>query len=146
MVFREFFTEPWQGLDMLQQEMNRLFGEFFPTPERTARFPLVNMWGTENEVVITAELSGINANELELNVVADTLTIQGKRIPPPEGEAKDVVYHRKERVMGDFKRTLKLPFRIEAEKVEAKYEKGVLEIKLPRAEQDKPRQIKVQGS
>lgn len=145
MLFK-IFGEPWQAMDMLQRQMNQLFDDFLPVPERTTPFPLVNMWGSDNEVMIVAEIPGIDPAALEINVVEATITIQGNRKIVPAAEEKDVVYHRQERPKGEFKRMLKLPFRVDADKVEAKYEKGIIHIKLPRAEKDKPRQIKVQGS
>lgn len=114
-----------------------------PRRMRRVNFPLLNMWGKEDELVVSAELPGVNPNDLEINVRENLLAIQGKREDVVSGE--NIQYHRQERPQGQFNRTLKLPFVVDPEKVEAKYEKGILSIKLPRAEKDKPRKIQVQA-
>jgi len=142
-----FFRNFEMPMSMLHDEMNRLFNEYLGEPAEKVHFPLVNIWGTENEVLVCAELPGVNPNDVNIHVMEDTLTIDGQRKGPEVGDGKEkVVYHRQERNLGNFKRTLKLPFRAEPDKVEAKYEKGILEVRLPRAERDKPRQIKVQSA
>ncbi|MBM4315661.1 MAG: Hsp20/alpha crystallin family protein, partial [Deltaproteobacteria bacterium] len=100
-------------------------------------------WVGEGDVIVTAELPGMDTGNTDISVVGDTLTISGSRKAEPlkEGES----YHRQERSHGQFKRTLQLPFRVEADKVEAKYEKGILRLTLPRAEADKPRKISVRS-
>lgn len=144
MLFKEFFGEPWYPMDKLYREMSRMFENFGASTEAGVSFPLVNMWSTENEALVCAELPGVNPQEVDINIHEDILTIQGQRKVAQEKEEK-ILYHRQERDLGNYRRKLRLPFRVEGDKVEAKYEKGILSIKLPRAEKDKPRQIKVQG-
>ncbi len=101
----------------------------------------MNVWTNSDGAVVTAELPGINPDDLEISVQGDTLTLRGTRDPEQlcEGEA----YHRRERGCGKFQRAFQLPFVVDAGKVEATYELGVLSITLPRAESDKPRKIQV---
>jgi HSP20 family protein len=104
-------------------------------------FPATNVWVSENSAVVTTEVPGIDPIALEISVVKDSLTLRGSRKAEElkEGEA----YHRQERWNGQFTRTLELPFPVDADKVEARFAKGVLYISLPRAEADKPRKITV---
>jgi HSP20 family protein len=91
--------------------------------------------------VVTAELPGINLNDLEINVLGTSLTITGER--STDDLPEDAELHRRERLFGKFSRTIELPYPVEAGKVEATLEKGLLTIHLPRAEADKPKKIKV---
>jgi HSP20 family protein len=101
----------------------------------------MNVWTNEESAVITAELPGVNSEEIDISVVGDTLTLSGNRQLEELGEGDK--YHRRERSYGKFTRTFELPFLVEADKVEAVFEKGVLHISLPRAEADKPKKIAV---
>lgn len=127
-------------LQRLQRDMNRLF---VGIPKAAAEYPAINVWSGKDDYVLTAELPGIDPAKLEISVVGDTLTFGGSQDfePLTEGET----YHRQERSGGRFSRTLQLPFQINGEKVTAKYDKGVLEILLPRAEAEKPRKIAIKA-
>ena len=129
----------WREMQRLQHKMDRLFtGEVLPF---TGRYPAVNIWAGEDDMIVTSEIPGIEPGDIDISVTGDTLTISGSRTPDElkEGEA----YHRRERAYGRFNRAVQLPFKVEANKVEARYEKGVLNIVLPRAEEDKPRKISI---
>ena len=129
--------DPWLELDRMQ----RLFRDLsMPT---TGEFPAVNAWVTGDEAQVTVELPGFDPKDVDISVVGKTLTLKGSRTPE---EAKDgESYHRHERWSGSFNRTIDLPFLINANEVEAKFNKGVLTIALPRAEEDKPRKIVVKS-
>ncbi len=131
----------WDEMDRLQREMNRLFEDFDSGTQPIAGFPAMNVWMNEEGAVVTAELPGVNVNDLDIRVVGQTLTLSGER--KMEDLPKDAVFHRRERSKGKFTRTLDLPFLVDSEKVQATLEKGILRILLPRAEQDKPRKISV---
>jgi HSP20 family protein len=125
--------------------MNRLVSEL---PSRynitaAAGYPAMNVWTNEDGAVVTAELPGLDPNDIDISVVNDTLTIKGKRNPDDCGE--DVRFHRRERGCGSFSRSFQLPFQVEPGKVGATFKNGVLEIKLPRAEADKPRKITIKA-
>jgi HSP20 family protein len=134
-------ADPLREMQRLQREMNRVFsGLDHPL---THEFPPVNAWVGEADVMVTAELPGVDPGKVDVSVVGDTLTISGSREGEPlkAGES----YHRQERSHGRFTRTLQLPFPVEVDKVDARYDKGILRMALPRAEADKPRKISVQS-
>ncbi|MDD5711662.1 MAG: Hsp20/alpha crystallin family protein [Smithellaceae bacterium] len=133
--------DPLHEMQRLQRDMNRLFaGVIQPT---TNDYPAVNVWTGKEGAVITAELPGMDTADLDISVVADTVTISGTRLEEPLKEGEN--YHRQERSYGPFTRTLQLPFSIDPEKVEAKYEKGVLKVTVTRAQIDKPRKIEIKS-
>lgn len=137
------FRSSFREMERLRREMNTMFdqvdrGAQFGT---AAGYPAMNVWTNDDGAVITAELPGIDLDALEISVHNDTLTLSGERKPESLGEGE--AYHRRERSYGQFKRAFQLPFQIAAEKVEAGYNKGVLQITLPRAESDKPKKIQV---
>ncbi len=134
----------WGEMDRLQREMNRLFER---TTGRRARmaasFPAMNVWASEDQQVLTAEVPGFDPDEIEVKVIGDVLTISGRR--EPEEHPADVHYHRRERGYGSFTRSIELPYQVDAGKVEATFKNGIIEIQLPRAEEDKPRKITVKS-
>ena len=140
---RYSYAPPWREMERLQREMNRLFADSFSLAGgRTApQYPAINVWTNEDGAVITAELPGVNIEDIDISVVGDTLTLNGTRQPDKLEEGEK--YHRRERNYGNFNRTFQLPFHVEADKVEAIFEKGVLHLSLPRAEVDKPKKITV---
>jgi HSP20 family protein len=134
---------PWQEMERWQREMSQLFSDpFFMAGGRTAPgYPAMNVWTNENGAVITAELPGVNPDDIDIAVTGDVLTLSGNRQPEELDEGDK--YHRRERGYGRFTRTFQLPFQVEANQVEAAFEKGVLHLSLPRAEADKPRKITI---
>lgn len=135
----------WREMDRLQREMNRLMDGISGSESGTVSrgFPALNVWANEEHALITAEVPGIDVDDLDISIVGDTLTLTGRR-PLPETDG-DVQWHRHERWHGDFSRSLQLPFKIDSDNVEATYEDGVLRVTLPRAEEDQPRQIAVKS-
>ena len=103
--------------------------------------PLVDIFENENELVIKAELPGMNAKDIEVRLENNVVTIKGER--HFEKEAKEENYHRVEREYGSFSRTFALPTPVEAERVAAEYKDGVLKVTLPKKEETKPKPIKV---
>ena len=129
-------------MDHLQHEMNRLFENSYPQWSRSApSFPVMNVWADEESVLITAELPGLGSNDIELNVLNDTLALSGNRTV--EELPENAVLHRQERSFGKFSRSTKLPYNIDPDKVEAKFNNGVLEVTLPRSEADRPKKISI---
>lgn len=130
-------------LDDLQKEVNRLFTGRH-TGGATACsgvYPALNLSEDRENLVVRAELPGLGPDDVELSVEGETLTLAGdiKRTAAVEG----VSYHRRERGTGCFRRVLSLPFRIDAEGVQAVFKNGVLKIVLPRAKETLPRKIRV---
>jgi HSP20 family protein len=104
-------------------------------------FPALNVTKVENSYVVTAEIPGMHAENLDIKVEEDTLTLKGERKPDELGEG--ISYHRKERPSGTFQRSLTLPSNVESEEVKANYADGVLTIKLPMVKTAQPKQITV---
>ena len=123
----------------LQREMNRLFSNM--GQKSPQEYPAVNIWEKQGSAVITAELPGIDAEKLDISVSGDTVTLSGAA--HQETLAEGEIYLRQERGIGSFKRNIQLPFQIDAQAVEARYEKGILAIVLPRVKEDLPKKIKI---
>lgn len=144
--FSEFglTRDPWfnsalRGIRHLQDEVNRLFEGASPYAARG--YPPVNVWSGPDELIVSAELPGIDSKELDLSVMGNVLTISGSR---KETELnQDQRYLRRERGFGSFTRTVELPYVVNGENVEATYKDGLLKIVLRRAESDKPRRISI---
>ena len=131
-------------MERLQRDVSQLAGGFGARPATPPSFPAMNVWTGDDTAVITAEVPGVSADEIEISVVGETLTLSGERKEEPQAES--VRYHRRERGCGQFSRSIELPFRADANKVEATFAKGILTIRLPRAEADKPRKIVVRAA
>jgi HSP20 family protein len=104
-------------------------------------FPPVNVWASQDGAIVMAELPGVSADQLDISVHQNTVTLRGKREPEALGDEARVI--RRERIYGSFSRAVVLPFRVDAERISANLERGVLRLELPRPEDDKPRHIKI---
>lgn len=146
---------PWKkkedesGLLSLQRQVNRLFEDFFGrgffSLEPFGREP----WGvaldvaeTNDALIVKAELPGVDPKDVDISISGDVLTIKGEK--KQEKEEKGTTYHRIERSYGSFSRSLLLPTPIDTDKIEAKYDKGVLEITLPKKPEAKTKTIQIQ--
>ena len=140
------FRSSYREMERLRREMNQLFEQLDRGPGLSVAttYPAMNVWTNADGAVITAELPGMNPNDLEIAVQGDTLSLRGSRSAEEVGE--NVTYHRRERGSGQFRRSFQLPFNVDANKVDANYERGVLQIFLPRSEADKPRKIQVKSA
>ncbi|HMK64753.1 MAG TPA: Hsp20/alpha crystallin family protein [Thermodesulfobacteriota bacterium] len=136
----------WDELDRLRKQMSSITERYHGgTSEQFAGvFPLINVTEDKDNYYIRAELPGIKAEDLELSVTGETLSISGERKLQSEGE--QVRYHRREREGGKFNRIFTLPGLIDTDKVEAKNSNGILTITLPKSEKTKPKQISVKNS
>ena len=138
--------EPFRDLNGIPGEMNQLFDSFFGRPatvavgERTWA-PLTDMYETGEDLFVTFELPGVSEKDLNVSITGDMLTVKGER--RFERDARDEGYHRLERVYGKFERSMPLPIPVQADKVKATYRDGVLEIRLPKVEEVKPKEIKI---
>jgi HSP20 family protein len=146
MMYRRYrIPSTWREMDRLQREMNRLFEDYSPQRLRNApSYPALNAWSNEEGLLVTAEVPGVSPQDIEVNVIGETLTLSGARKPDELREGAR--YHRQERGYGKFSRTLQLPFPVKVESIEASFKSGVLSIRLPRAEEDKPRKIAVKSA
>jgi HSP20 family protein len=142
-----FERDPFQELDRLQRQMDTLF-QNIPGRERPYRregvYPLVNVSEDADHIYVQAELPGVDPQDLDITLKDQSLVLRGERKIP--AEEKNVNYHRRERESGFFRRVLRLPAPVDANKVEATCQDGVLTITLAKPEEVKPRQISVKGA
>ncbi len=145
---------PWQTLETLRREIDRVFEEpsvrrepFFRTaflPGRAARqYPLLNLSEDKDAVYVEALAPGVDPSTLQVSVIGNTLNVAGEK-RRVAGEVKPEAFHRSERATGKFVRHVELPVEVDEEKVEAQYNHGLLTVKLPKVEKAKPKQITVQ--
>ncbi len=131
--------DPFREMAAVQRAANSLFRDF--ATRGRALYPPLEVVDKTDEVLIVAELPGVNKDEVEITVLGDTLTIAGEKKLPAE---KDVTYIRHERPHGRFRRLVDLPYAVDHNKVAATYKDGILTVTLPKAEEAKPRQITVE--
>jgi HSP20 family protein len=134
--------DPFAELRRMQSEMNRVFSGFNATAAR--EFPPINIWLDEHSVVLTAELPGITRDDVNLSLQEDVLTLAGKR--EPKLQEQNPNWQRRERAYGTFSRTVQLPFRVDPDKVQARFNNGILEIELQRLEADRPKKIEIRAA
>jgi len=141
--------DPFREMTSLRDAMDRLFEESFirPSrfwPDRLERGELpIDMYQTANDVVVKASLPGVKPEEVDISISGDTLIIKGEH--KEEQEVKQEDYFRKERYYGAFNRSLILPVQVKSDKAEAVFDNGILTLTLPKAEETKPKQIKVKA-
>lgn len=128
-----------RDLNRLEQEFSRFRRNF----ESSSEFPPVNVWIADQGAILRTEIPGADPEQIDITLVNDTVTIRGSREADAVGEYKSC--QRKERDCGQFVRSLQLPFAVEGDAVTARYEDGVLEVTLPRAEADKPKKINIKS-
>ncbi|MFN8058912.1 MAG: Hsp20/alpha crystallin family protein [Vicinamibacterales bacterium] len=140
--------DPFRELAGMQERMNRIFGEMYgrrgddELMARGAWLPAVDIFENDrHEIVLKAEVPGVNREKLDVRVENNTLTLSGER--QKDTDVKDEQFHRVERVFGTFSRSFVLPSTVDAEKVKADFRDGILTITLPAREEAKPRQIQV---
>lgn len=143
-VDRPAFRNPWAEFERIRQgldELSRSYGEKGKAQGRANVFPPLNIYEEPDRLVLTAELPGVKAEDLDLSIEGDTLTLQGKR--EHRQDEPGISYHRREIESGSFSRAIALPVKVDAERVAAKLNNGVLIISLMKASEVTPRQIKV---
>jgi HSP20 family protein len=139
--------EPVREMMTLREAMDRLFDDAFTRPVNLRdggwSSPAIDMYQTDDEVVVKAALPGFKADEVQINVTGDVLVLRGEM--KHEEEKKDRSWHIREHRWGSFERTLALPTDVKADKAVADFENGVLTITLPKAEEVKPKTITVKA-
>ncbi len=136
-------SDPFADMRRMQNTMNRLFSGARASGQ-SATYPPVNFWAGEDSIVMTTELPGLGEEDIELTVKDTMLSIRGT-YPDPESN-DDIVWHRRERVGGTFLRSVELPFRVNPDHIEARFENGVLTVEMQRPEDDKPKRIKIKAN
>jgi HSP20 family protein len=131
----------------LRQAMDRLFEDSFVTPSRAfgtlATAMPVDMYQTENEVVVKTALPGMKPEDVEITITGDTLSIRGEKKADEKVKREDYIYQ--EHRYGTFSRTVTLPAGLDTNKADANFEDGVLTLTIPKSEQVKPKQIKIKA-
>jgi HSP20 family protein len=137
--------DPIRELDSLQGDMNRLFDRFFEgrAPNGVSRrwIPAMDLVETEDSLVLRGDLPGMTEDDVDIEIKDNVLTVSGER--KAESEEKGEGYHRVERSFGRFSRSLTLPQGIDPDKVEAGFENGVLEVRIPKPAEAKPTRVQI---
>jgi HSP20 family protein len=141
--------EPAREINSFQQEMNRLFSSFFDTASTGAPAGGVRRWipamdvvETDEHFVLRADLPGMSEQDVDLSLEDNVLTVSGER--KAEHEERREGYYRVERASGAFSRSLTLPEGVEGDAIAATFDKGVLEVRIPKPEARKPRKLQIQ--
>jgi HSP20 family protein len=144
--------DPYRELTSLADRMNRAFGNFGLPATRTrdeelplgAWMPPVDIVEEKDKIVLTAELPGFTADQVDVQMEGGVLTVKGERKMEEEKEGRN--YHRVERSYGQFVRSFTLPNNVNRDGIKANFANGLLTVELPKREEAKPRQIKIEGS
>ena len=143
MVFRRF---PGRNIINIKNEIDKVYDEIFanqPDDEESMGniVPTVNIEENDQAFVVSAELPGMDSNDIKITFQDGTLCISGEKKREKEDKGKN--YHRHERDYGSFSRRFSIPSRIKSNKIDASFDKGVLTVQLPKAEDVKPQEIKI---
>lgn len=137
--------EPFHNLSALQEQVNRLFEGSLPRRSDqsalTTWAPAVDIYETENELVLKADLPDVNEKDLDIRIESNILTIKGER--KFEEKVNEDNYLRIERTYGSFSRSFSLPSTVDSGSIKADYKNGVLTVELPKRAESKPRQVKI---
>ncbi len=136
---------PFNNTLSLQDEMNRMFDSLLRSStvpqSSTDWYPVCDVRETENEFLVRAELPGVAKNDVKINMVNNTLVLRGEK--KQETEEKKGNWHHVERAYGTFERTFTLPSHVVAEKIKARFQDGILQIVIPKADEARPREIQI---
>jgi HSP20 family protein len=138
---------PFREVSRLRREMDRLWDDYYGDKRRGLQplqpefAPAVDVKETAAAVVVKAEVPGMDAKDINISVTGEVLTIKGEK--KSEREEKEENYHLVERHYGSFSRSLVLPAAVDLDKIEAKYDKGVLTVTCPKKEEVKPKAIEI---
>jgi len=138
--------EPMREMMTLREAMDRLFDDAFTRPvgiSGVSAMPAIDMYQTDDEVVVKATLPGLKAEDVNITVTGETLTLRGEY--KQENEQKETTYHIREQRSGSFERSLFLPTDVKSEKAKADFENGILTITMPIAEEVKPKSITIKA-
>jgi HSP20 family protein len=138
--------EPAREMMTLREAMDRLFDDAFTRPLSLREIwsvPAVDMYQTDDDLVVKAALPGIKIDEVQINITGDVLTLKGEM--KQEEEKQEKAWHIREQRFGSFERSIALPTNVVADKAKAEFENGILTITLPKADEVKPRTITVKA-
>ena len=137
--------EPFKELVTMRDDMDHLFDAFFGRQTQGLEDlwkPAVDIEENNGNLLVKAEIPGMNKEDIKVSVKDDMLTISGER--KRENETKEKTFHRIERCYGQFRRMIRLPAEVDADNVKATYKDGVLHVTMPKPESTKPKQIEVE--
>ncbi len=133
---------PFAEIERIRREFDRLLEELVPREEGERVFaPVVDVYETDQELVVKAELPGVKKENVEVSIRDNALHIRGEK--KEEKEEKTETYHRVERIYGRFERVVPLPTDVKVESAKAEFKDGVLEIRIPKAEGAKEKKIEI---
>jgi HSP20 family protein len=138
--------EPARDMMTLREAMDRLFDDAFTRPLSIRdgwSAPAIDMYQTDDEIVVKASLPGVKADEVQINITGEVLTLKGET--KQVEEKKDKAWHMREQRWGAFERAVILPTDVVADKAKAEFENGILTITLPKAEEVKPKIINIKA-
>lgn len=130
----------WREMERLRRDMDGLFTNYGRTAA-SATYPLINVYDGRDEVMVTAELPGSTKEDVSITFSDSVLTISGKRIAPQS--VRNMTAVRKERTEGEFGKTVNIPTKVDANNISASFSNGILSIRLPKAEEVKPKTIAI---
>ncbi len=141
---------PAREMFNLRNRINSMFDDFF-FPARTSGEegslwswnPVVDIYEDKDSIVIKAELPGVDKDKIAVDVKGRVLTLKGERVA--DNEVSEDSYYRRERVYGKFERAFTLPVAVDPDKIKAEYKDGVLKVEIPKPEEEKPKQIAIDG-
>jgi len=139
--------KPFGELNTLRRDLDSMWNRFFPETPFFERYtthewlPTIDLTETKDKLLIKAELPGLDAKDVDLSITGDILTIKGEK--KGEEETKDEHHYFVERYCGTFQRQIRLPAYVKTDKVDAKFDKGILTITLPKTEEAKKKAIKI---
>ena len=135
--------KPSRDMMTLREAMDQLFDEAFTRPFGMSEFsmPAIDLYQTNEDVIVKAALPGMTAEDVEISVAGDMLTLQGEI--QRKDEREDAAYLIREQRYGRFERSLMLPTEVQSDKAQAEFENGILTVTLPKAEQVRPKTITV---
>jgi HSP20 family protein len=128
---------------MMSRAMEGHWPDFAGFLGRAGGFPAMNLFESENALLAEVEVPGLKLEEIDVQVTGNELTIRGVRKDPSD---QDSVYHRRERPVGEFRRTVRVPLDVDADKTEASLKEGILTVTLPKAVAAKPRKIAIRSA
>lgn len=135
---------PWNELEELQSRVNRVFGLTSPFFDEPAPWrPAVNLKEEDNEYLLTAELPGMDVKDIEVDVDKDTLTLKGEKKYEHEETREEGRWHLYERSYGHFERSFTLPRAVEAERVRADFQNGILTVHMPKRKEAMGRKVEI---
>jgi HSP20 family protein len=132
--------DPFRALDRAQAELDAVAGQ--ANDSYAPGYPPLDVWTGDAGAVVTAEVPGIEPDQLDISVVGDMVKLAGSRPADPVGEGES--WLRRERGYGAFERTIRLPFKVEADAVEAHFKNGMLDVRLPKAGAERTRRVEIQ--